>query len=61
MNIEALREFQRERDISQNEMARMFGISAATMSNIMSGVREPKLPVFKMMCKKVGKDPKELW
>lgn len=61
MNTEALKEFQRENDMSQNELARFVGVSTATMSNFMNKRREPKLSTFKAICKKVGKDPKELW
>lgn len=61
MNTDALKEIQRERDISQNELARFVGVSCPTMSNFMRGIREPRLSVFKQMCERLGKDPKELW
>lgn len=60
MNVDTLKDIQNELGISQNEMARRIGTSTATMSNIMTGKREPRADLVKRMCEVFGKDPKEL-
>ena len=61
MNVNALKSAMSEKGVSQNELARRIGCSPATVNNIVSGKREPRIDVLRKICKELGKKPQELW
>ncbi len=61
MNVNALKSAMSEKGVSQNELARRVGCSPATVNNIVSGKREPRIDVLRRICKELGKKPQELW
>lgn len=61
MNVNALKSAMSEKGVSQNELARRVGCSPATVNNIVSGKREPRIDVLRKICKELGKKPQELW
>lgn len=61
MNVSKVKELCEKDGISQNELARRVGVSTGTMSNFMSGKREPRADVFKAICKVLGRKAEELW
>lgn len=61
MNVNALKSAMSEKGVSQNELAHRVGCSPATVNNIVSGKREPRIDVLRKICKELGKKPQELW
>lgn len=61
MKEDKLREWMFENHVSQRELADRLGISQASMSLFIRGLREPKLLVFKRICEVTGLEPRELW
>ena len=50
-----------ERDISQNELARLAGISPGYLSQLMSGARSPSPPVRRRLLRVLGLDFDDLF
>lgn len=51
----------RLRGWSQNELSRRIGVSPATMSLFMRGLREPRMSTFKALCEALDIKPEEVW
>lgn len=61
MNVDRIRETLSEKGMSQNEFARRCEVSAAHMSNVMNGKRQPRLDLLHRMCEVLGARPEEIW
>ena len=61
MNVGAIREQCEKQGISQNELARRTGVSAAHMSNVMNKKRDARVELLKKMCELFGVKAEEIW
>lgn len=61
MNAEAIREQCEKHGISQNELARRTGVSAAHMSNVMNKKRDARVELLKKICELFGVKAEEIW
>lgn len=61
MNTLELKKQIQDSGMSQNEVARKLDISIGYMSRIVNGKQEPRIDLFKNICKLFNKNPKEMW
>lgn len=61
MNVKAIREQCEKKGISQNELARLTGVSGAHMSNVMNERRDARVELLKRMCEVFGVKAEEIW
>lgn len=61
MKSDVVREKLSDMGMSQNELARRCGVSAAHMSNVLRGKRQPRLDLLHRMCEVLGVKPERIW
>ena len=61
MDVMRIRELMRAAGMNQHDLAREIGCSQSSVSNMMTGKREPRVSLFKRLCKALGCDPRDIW